>query len=53
MAAKTQVIHVAVDKATEKSLKEHAKRVDLPVSAVVRNAVRAYLQESPKESATA
>jgi hypothetical protein len=53
MAAKTQIVHVAVDKATERQLKEVAKRDDLPVSAVVRRAVTLYLAAQNSEGQAA
>ena len=43
MAQKTQIVAVALDKPTEKLLKERAKREDLPVSAVIRQALKSYL----------
>jgi len=51
MAAKTQVLHVAVDKATERQLKEVAKKEDLPVSAVIRKAVTTFLATQPQGQA--
>lgn len=51
MAKKTQVVHVAVDKATERQLQEVAKREDLPVSAVIRRAIVAHLASQSTEQA--
>lgn len=41
--AKTQILHVAVDKITEKMLRQEARREDLPLSAILRKAINCYL----------
>jgi hypothetical protein len=50
MAAKSKVIHVAVERATDHLLKEQAKREDSPVSAIIRRAIHAYLQAKQQTS---
>lgn len=52
MAAKSKVVHVAVDRATDQLLKQQAKREDSPVSAIIRRAINSYLAtNSQKEQA--
>ncbi len=50
---KTQILHVAVDKPTEKQLRWMAKEADLPLSAILRKAISSYLAgtDSKKEQA--
>jgi hypothetical protein len=47
---KTQILHVAVDKPTEKQLRWMAKEQDLPLSAILRSAIKAYLAGSKEQS---
>jgi predicted transcriptional regulator len=50
-AAKSQILQVAVDKATERELLELARSADLPLSAIIRQAIVSYLlfQKQSKE----
>jgi hypothetical protein len=43
MAKKTQVLQVAVDKTTEKMLRQQASAEDIPLSQVIRQAINSYL----------
>lgn len=48
---KSQILQVAVDKATEQELRELAHQADMPLSAVIRLAIVSYLlgQKQSKE----
>ena len=51
MAAKSKIIHVAVERSTEQLLKQQAKREDSPVSAIIRRAINSYLASQSKQEA--
>ena len=51
--AKTQILHVAVDKTTERMLRQEAKRQDVSLSDILRFAINAYLAATaPKEESS-
>jgi hypothetical protein len=41
--AKTQILQVVVDKATEKTLRQLSRKEDIPLSALIRRAINSYL----------
>ena len=43
MMAKTQILHVAVDKTTERLLRQQAKMENEALSVVIRKAINSYL----------
>jgi hypothetical protein len=54
--AKSQILHVAVDKPTEKQLRWMAKNEDVPLSQILRKAITSYLagtEKEPQEQAVA
>jgi ribbon-helix-helix protein len=48
MANKSKIIHVAVEPATYRELKEKANLLDVPISKVIRVAVKMFLEAKEK-----
>ena len=49
---KTQILHVAVDKTTERMLRQEAKRQDVSLSDVLRFAINSYLAATVPQQKT-
>jgi hypothetical protein len=50
--AKTEIIHVAVEPAMKAKLKQRSKSEGLSPSALIRIAIRRFLEGEPKEQTT-